>query len=31
MKVYYSGTYDRDYIRNRVIIKGLRANGVEVV
>jgi len=31
MRVCYFGTYDRDYIRNRVIIEGLRANGVEVV
>ncbi|MHB0858939.1 MAG: glycosyltransferase family 4 protein [Anaerolineae bacterium] len=31
MRVCYWGTYDADYVRNRVIIQGLRANGVEVV
>ena len=30
MKVYYWGTYDRDYPRNRIIMDGLRRNGVEV-
>ncbi|MCI0655839.1 MAG: glycosyltransferase family 4 protein [Acidobacteria bacterium] len=30
MKVYYWGTYDRDYPRNRILIEGLRRNGVEV-
>jgi glycosyltransferase involved in cell wall biosynthesis len=31
MRVCYFGTYDADYVRNRVIIAGLRAQGVEVV
>jgi len=31
MKVCYFGTYDIDRSRNRVIIEGLRQNGVEVV
>ncbi|MFH1084401.1 MAG: glycosyltransferase [Chloroflexota bacterium] len=31
MKVCYLGTYDADYVRNRVIIAGLRSQGVEVV
>lgn len=31
MKVCYWGTYDRDYPRNRILISGLRKNGVEVV
>lgn len=31
MKVCYFGTYDRDYPRNRLLIKGLRKNGVEVI
>ena len=31
MKVCYWGTYDRDYPRNRILISGLRENGVEVV
>ena len=30
MTVYYWGTYDRDYPRNRILMAGLRANGVEV-
>ena len=30
MTVCYWGTYDRDYPRNRILIAGLRANGVEV-
>ena len=30
MTVCYWGTYDRDYPRNRILIEGLRANGVEV-
>lgn len=31
MKVLYFGTYNPDYSRNRVLINGLRQNGVEVV
>ena len=31
MKVCYWGTYDRDYSRNKILISGLRENGVEVV
>ncbi len=31
MKILYFGTYSRDYIRNRVIIRGLKENGVDVV
>lgn len=31
MRVCYFGTYDRDYARNRIIIEGLRQNGVEVI
>lgn len=30
MKVCYFGTYDADYVRNRVLTEGLRANGVQV-
>jgi glycosyltransferase involved in cell wall biosynthesis len=30
MKVCYWGTYDRDYPRNRILMDGLRRNGVEV-
>ncbi len=30
MTVCYWGTYDRDYPRNRILIQGLRANGVTV-
>jgi len=30
MHVCYFGTYDRDYSRNRIIIEGLRENGVRV-
>lgn len=30
LKVLYFGTYDRDYPRNQIMIKGLRAAGVEV-
>jgi glycosyltransferase involved in cell wall biosynthesis len=30
MKVCYWGTYDRDYPRNRILMEGLRRNGVEV-
>lgn len=30
MTVCYWGTYDSDYPRNRILIAGLRANGVEV-
>ena len=31
MRVCYFGTYDRDYPRNRILIDGLRSNGVEVI
>ncbi len=31
MRVLYFGSYDRDYSRNRVLLKGLRENGVEVI
>lgn len=31
MKVLYFGTYDPEYSRNRVLIDGLRDNGVEVI
>jgi len=31
MRVCYFGTYDADYVRNRVLTEGLRANGVQVV
>ena len=31
MKVFYFGAYDPDYARNSVLIKGLKANGVEVL
>jgi len=30
MRVCYWGTYDRDYPRNRILMEGLRRNGVEV-
>lgn len=30
MKICYFGTYEKDYPLNRIIIKGLRKNGVEV-
>ena len=30
MTIYYWGTYDRDYPRNRILMAGLRANGAEV-
>lgn len=30
MKVCYFGTYDADYVRNRILIRGLRSQGVEV-
>jgi glycosyltransferase involved in cell wall biosynthesis len=30
LRVCYFGTYDEDYPRNRIMIDGLRANGVEV-
>jgi glycosyltransferase involved in cell wall biosynthesis len=30
MRVCYFGTYDKNYPRNRIIIQGLRANGVDV-
>ncbi len=31
MRICYFGTYDADYVRNRVIVTGLRAAGVQVV
>ena len=31
MKVCYFGSYDRGYSRNRILIKGLRQNGVKVI
>lgn len=31
MRICYFGTYDRGYSRNRILIEGLRRNGVEVV
>lgn len=31
MKVCYFGTYEKNYPRNRIIIDGLKTNGVEVV
>jgi glycosyltransferase involved in cell wall biosynthesis len=31
MRILYFGNYDADYGRNRVIVKGLRENGAEVV
>lgn len=31
MRVCYWGTYDKDYPRNRIIISGLRKNGIDVV
>jgi len=31
MKICYFGTYESDYIRNRVLISGLEQNGVEVI
>jgi len=31
MRICYFGNYDPEYARNRVIIKGLRENGVEVL
>lgn len=31
MKICYFGTYSRDYIRNRVILKGLKKNGIKVI
>jgi len=31
MKICYLGTYSKEYIRNRVIIKGLMTNGAEVI
>ena len=30
MTIYYWGTYDRDYPRNRILMAGLRAGGAEV-
>lgn len=31
MLIYYWGTYDRDYPRNRILRAGLRANGAKVI
>lgn len=31
MKICYFGDYDPEYSRNRILIKGLRKNGVEVI
>jgi glycosyltransferase involved in cell wall biosynthesis len=31
MKLLYFGTYERPVVRNRVILKGLKENGVEVI
>jgi len=31
MKICYFGDFDPDYARNRVIIKGLRLNGIDVL
>ena len=31
MKVCYFGSYDKECARNRIITKGLKQNGVEVV
>lgn len=31
MKVCYFGTYNKEYSRNRILIKGLRENGIKVV
>lgn len=31
IRVVYFGTYDTDYSRNRVLIKGLKENGIEVI
>jgi len=31
MKILYFGVYNPDYSRNRVLMKGLKANGVEIV
>ncbi|MFH1769720.1 MAG: hypothetical protein ABH833_03595 [Parcubacteria group bacterium] len=31
MKICYFGDYDRKYARNRVVIKGLELNGVEII
>lgn len=31
MRVCYFGTYEKDYPRNRIIIKGLRKKGIEVI
>lgn len=30
MKIYYFGSYDPNYMRNRVIIKGLKENDIEI-
>lgn len=31
MKICYFGDYDRDYARNRILIKGLKKNNVEII
>ena len=31
MRICYFGSYDRNYSRNRVIIKGLKKNGIKVI
>ncbi len=31
MRILYFGVYNPDYSRNRVLIKGLKANGIEIV
>jgi glycosyltransferase involved in cell wall biosynthesis len=31
MKVCYWGTYDADYARNKILISGLKANGIEII
>ena len=31
MKICYFGSYDQDYIRNKVILNGLRKNNIEVI
>ena len=31
MRVLYFGLYDPDYARNRVLISGLKKNGVDVI
>lgn len=31
MNIFYFGTYEKDYPRNRIMIKGFRKNGIQVV